>query len=275
LVAIMAAFPHCVKLERILLSHQAPQYARRLLKDALTGTHKAVCNSITFRGFCITAHLEKRQSPRTVGIPAWRKAAIDRKQFVARLRKPKSEETIKAEIRLREKDQEFTFFTTSRIRNIPKEKEVATRIQPEVFLSKDRNTIICYHPAPNYPKEKTKIAWERPSWYGDRFVVKEYSDSLTEEQVEEAKKLREVNSKLWTASVLGHMFKVKAEVVNEQLPLTQDQQFEKDVEKKLLYEWGKIRRLEYKKYQNREILEYIRETRGEAAVSEFRQKMDI
>ena len=31
------------------------------------------------------------------------------------------------------------------------------RIQPEVFLSKDRNTVICYHPAPNYPKEKTKV----------------------------------------------------------------------------------------------------------------------
>ena len=31
------------------------------------------------------------------------------------------------------------------------------RVQPEVFLSKDGNMVICYHPAPNYPKEKTRV----------------------------------------------------------------------------------------------------------------------
>ena len=38
---------------------------------------------------------------------------------------------------------------------------------------------------------------------------------------------------------------------SKQLPLTQEQQFEKDVERKLLYDWGKARKLEYKRYQNR------------------------
>lgn len=82
---------------------------------------------IASRSFHITAFLEKRQSPRTVGIPAWKKAAIDRKRFVAKLKQPKSEETIKAEIRLKNKDEEFSMFTTSRIQSIPKDKEFVNR----------------------------------------------------------------------------------------------------------------------------------------------------
>lgn len=37
---------------------------------------------------------------------------------------------------------------------------------------------------------------------------------------------------------------------SEKFPLTSDQIFEKEVERKLLSEWGKSRRLDYKKYQN-------------------------
>ena len=62
-----------------------------------------------------------------MGIPAWKKAAFDRKQFVAKLRKPKSEEAIKAEIRLQQKDKEFSMFTTSQIRILPEEKEFVSR----------------------------------------------------------------------------------------------------------------------------------------------------
>ena len=91
------------------------------------GSYTVLPKGILLQGICTTVHLGKRQSPRTVGIPAWKKAAIDRKQFVAKLRKPKSEETIKAEIRLQQKEKEFSMFTTSRIRNLPKEKEFETR----------------------------------------------------------------------------------------------------------------------------------------------------
>ena len=87
------------------------------------------CNSVhgIRKTFHTSTSLDKRQSPRTVGIPAWRKASIDRKEFVAKLRKPKSEETIKAEMRLEKQEKDLSLFTSSRIRNLAKEKETVNR----------------------------------------------------------------------------------------------------------------------------------------------------
>ena len=82
-----------------------------------------------------SATLEKRQSPRTVGIPAWKKAAIDRKQHVTKLRKPKSEETVRSEIRLEMQEKELSFYTTTRIRNVPKHQETDMRsVAYKLFL---------------------------------------------------------------------------------------------------------------------------------------------
>ena len=93
----------------------------------LSGLPLRACITSIQRQIHTSATLEKRQSPRTVGIPAWKKAAIDRKQHVTKLRKPKSEETIRSEIRLEMQEKELSFYTTTRIRNVPKNQETEMR----------------------------------------------------------------------------------------------------------------------------------------------------
>ncbi|XP_065066700.1 uncharacterized protein LOC135692488 [Rhopilema esculentum] len=265
---------HLLKMERLLLNNISKRFSGSLW-NGVEGRILVTAGCNLVHGIRKTFHtsisLDKRQSPRTVGIPAWRKASIDRKEFVSKLRKPKSEETIKAEMRLEKQEKDLSLFTSSRIRNLPKEKETVNRLQPEVFLSRDENTVVCYHPVPNYPKEKTRLSWERPSWFGEPNVVSLYSDEMTMAQEDEARKLRDSDPRLWTASTLGHMMKVKPSIINDKIPLTSEQRFELEIEKKLLLEWGKEKRQDYTKYQILEILDYIRETRGETAVKDYRK----
>lgn len=227
------------------------------------------------RQICTTSVLDKRQSPLTIGTPAWKKAAIARKSLVTQLRKPKSLETIEAEMKLENRPVDLNIYTTTIIRRLPEDKAPITRLQPEIFMSKDDRTVICYHPAALYPREKTRESWERPKWYGSLYDIAEYSDSFTEEQESEAKSLIESDAKLWNVTALGHMLHVKPVIISEKFPQSQEQISELKLEQNMLREWGKVKRMDYRKYQNQERIEYVRKTRGEEAVKKFKRKMNI
>ena len=63
----------------------------------------------------------------TIGTPAWKKAAIARKSLVTQLRKPKSLETIEAEMKLENRPVDLNIYTTTIIRRLPEDKAPITR----------------------------------------------------------------------------------------------------------------------------------------------------
>lgn len=227
------------------------------------------------RAICTTSCLEKRQSPLTVQTPRWKKAAIERRQLLTQLRKPKSLDTLKAEIKLATDPVNISLCTTTRIQPLPEEIETVTRLKPEIFLSRDEQMIVCYHPAPLYPKQNTKESYVAPEWHGNPIELADYSDVLTEEQESEVKSLMGSDSNLWTATVLGHMMKVKPGVISEKFPYTREQQTKYHLERNMLQEWGKVKRMNYRKYQFQERIEYIKKTRGEEAVVHFKGKFKV
>eukprot|EP00794_Sanderia_malayensis_P006122 gene6122-6826_t len=234
-----------------------------------------IASDIGRRLICTTSKLEKRQSPLTVRTPRWKTAAIERKQFVTQLRKPRSLDNLKAEIQLDRNPVNLNLFTTTRIGTPPQDNATAIRTKPNVMLSKDESFFICYHPEPIYQKEKTKDAWERPKWYGEQNDIENYKEEMTDKQIAEAKLLIEEDSNLWSAPMLGHMMKVKPSVISDIFPRTREQDRNYHIERQMLTEFGKVRRMDYRKYQNKERIEYIRKTRGEDAVIEFKRVLNI
>ncbi len=61
--------------------------------------------------------------------PRWKKAAIERRQLLTQLRKPKSLDTLKAEIKLATDPVNISLCTTTRIQPLPEEIETVTRYE--------------------------------------------------------------------------------------------------------------------------------------------------
>ena len=49
---------------------------------------------------------------------------------------------------------------------------------------------------------------------------------------------------------VGKYFELHVFLCSEKIPLTSEQLFEKEVEEKLLFEWGRDKKLDYQKFQN-------------------------
>lgn len=210
-----------------------------------------------------TSQLCHKKTPHTVGVPAWAKAAGRRRKVLAKMEKPKSDEQIKAEVNLANDPTELSLYTTTRGVSLPGHKEDDSQIEkPKITMSADKTMFVCYHPAKPFPLQFSEEVDTRQWWQKDGEHVKEYRDSLTDEEKKEVIGLRKSDPKLWTVNALSHLLKVKPLAVMLAAPLSDEQKFELEVEHKLLNEWPEIKRKTYRANQELERLRYYQSTRG-------------
>jgi len=221
--------------------------------------------------FSTSTCLCKRQSPRTVGVMHWFKAARRRMDHERKMKeKPKTAMQLESEVRLQQQEG-IEFLTTNRVKYRMKEEDNKLNIKPEVMLSKDKQTIICYHPPPKqFPFQYTVAAEAGGRW--QRIATDDYEETLTEEQLIELRLLRVENPKLWTVRSLANMMNVKPEVIRPHARLDESLQESVRVERQLYN--AKVLS-ERKKIRQRELWErvqYVKDTRGDVEAQLFRAK---
>ncbi|XP_031552304.1 uncharacterized protein LOC116289500 [Actinia tenebrosa] len=217
------------------------------------------------RGISTTSVFMKN-TPRTVGVPAWAKAAQRRRRSLIKLDKPKTVEQIEAEYRLSNETNKLDFFTTTK-NSRPQFSEVENEDEkPQISLTRNKTAFVCYHPPRKDPNALlfSKEAFERPWWHLTQDEVKDFKDSLDPEEAKEVKELRQKDPKIWTVNSLSRLFKVKPLAIVKIAPLTDEQKYEIEIERKLLKQWSDYKRKEYRANQELERQRYIQETRGEA-----------
>merc|ERR1719494_1057995 len=95
--------------------------------------------------FSTSTCLCKRQSPRTVGVMGWFKAARRRLDHERKMKeKPKTPVQLEAEVRLQQQEG-IEFLTTNRMKYRMSEDGNKLAIKPEVMLSKDRQSFATIH----------------------------------------------------------------------------------------------------------------------------------
>ncbi|KAK3755014.1 hypothetical protein QZH41_011058, partial [Actinostola sp. cb2023] len=122
---------------------------------------------------------------------------------------------------------------------------------PQFSLTKDQTAFVCYHPTRQDPKALlfSKEAYERPWWHLTPDEVKDFKDNLDPEEIKEAKVLRQKDPKLWTVNSLSRLLKVKPLAIVLNAPLTEEQKYEIEIERKLIHQWSDYKRKEYRANQ--------------------------
>lgn len=116
-------------------------------------------------------------------------------------------------------------------------------VTPEVFLTEDRRTIVCYHPPPkNYPIEFTKPLTQQVSGRPDPRLAATWRDTMTQEEIEEGKVLREEDPWMWSWNEISKMLEVKLEVVERLLPNTPELQARQDAGREVHMQMSKSKR---------------------------------
>jgi len=218
--------------------------------------------------FSTSTCLCKRQSPRTVGVMGWFKAARRRLDHERKMKeKPKTPVQLEAEVRLQQQEG-IEFLTTNRVKYRMSEDGNKLAIKPEVMLSKDRQTVICYHPPPKqFPFHFTAAAEAGARWQG--IATDDYEETLSEEQIIEVKMLRIEDPKLWTVRSLANMMQVKPDVIRPHARLDEKLQEAVKVQRQL---YNAMVLSERKKIRQRELWErvqYVKDTRGDAQAQAF------
>ncbi|KAJ7318878.1 hypothetical protein OS493_037289 [Desmophyllum pertusum] len=209
-----------------------------------------------------TTHVCRKKTPHTVGVPAWAKAGQKRRKDLMEMEKPKSEKQILAEFNLANDPTELNLYITTRKGPLPEytADHESQLEKAKITMSTDQSMFVCYHPAKPFPLQFSKEVGYHVWWHQDTNFVDNYRDELTIEEVEEVRKLREEDPKLWTVTALSRMLEVKPLAIMLAAPLTDEQKFELEVEGKLVSEWPKTKRKTYRANQELERLRYYHAT---------------
>lgn len=186
------------------------------------------------------------------------------------MKKPKSERQIQAEFNLENDTTELNLYTTTRRGPLfENTADTESRIEKaKITMSADKTMFVCYHPAKPFPLQFSKDIGYHVWWHQDTDYTENYRDHLTKEETAEVKKLRAEDPKLWTVIALSRMLEVKPLAILLAAPLTDEQKFELEVERKLLNEWTLSKRKIYRANQELERLRYYQETRANSPENE-------
>jgi len=223
---------------------------------------------------CLTtsAYLNKR-TPHTVGTMSWVRAARRRKYLEQQMRDTeKNDHQILREEQLSRTVPEIEFRLPAYVkREIDESTMKKLHFKPEVFLSHDRKTIICYHPPPrSYPFNYTKPAVGFDINAIDKKVLDTFRDSITDEEITEGVKLREENPRTWDDKNLSKLFKIKPSVIALNIPLTNEQKERVLAEKDLNESMSQMKRRKLRELQDWERVRYVRKTRGAEQANFFK-----
>lgn len=232
-----------------------------------------VCKTV-FRDISTTS-CQYKKTPHTIGIKSWVRAAYRRKYIEQNMKdKIKSEEQILKEEQLKRTEPKIEFRTTSRKKEVKYYDENAMKglqITPEVFFSRDKKTIICYHPPPKtYPQEYTKPAVGDPKFAIKKSLLETFKDRLTGEEIIEATNLREENPRLWNNNALAKLFKTDPDAIGLQVPLTESQYERAKAEKEIYENMSVMKKKRFRELQDWERLKYVRRNRDRNFVTWYR-----
>jgi len=216
-----------------------------------------------------------KHTPHTIGVMSWVRAKRRRKYLEQKMKDfEKTDEQIMSEEQLGRSVPEIEFRLPAReTRPINEHVMNQLSIKPEVFLSKDEKTIICYHPPQkDYPEHFTKPCVGVPTLV--RGVNKKYDHRLqshmTDEEIKEGLELQEKDPCLWSADHLANLFIVKPEVVKLNLPLSKEQKEVERAERELVEGLSNSKRQRYYYLQFWARLKYVKETRGDEDAKRFK-----
>lgn len=190
------------------------------------------------------------------------------------MKKAKSEKQIQAEFNLANDPTELNLYTTTRRGPLPEyTADTDSQIEkPKLTMSTDKTMFVCYHPAKSFPLQFSKEVGYHVWWHQDTDYTENYRDHLTKREVQEVKTLRAEDPKLWTVIALSRMLEVKPLAILLAAPLTDEQKFEVEVERKLLNEWTLSKRKIYRANQELERLRYYQETRENSSGNKEKNK---
>ncbi|XP_002159157.2 uncharacterized protein LOC100198714 isoform X1 [Hydra vulgaris] len=206
-----------------------------------------------------------KKTPHTIGKKSWVRAAERRKYLEQKMKlESKSEFMLQKEEILARQEPQVEFLTTGRLNdNLDESIMHKLLVKPEVFLSKDRHTIICYHPPPHiYPQEYTKSIGEH-LFKSRSDLFDTFSYEITKEQISEADELRNSCPKTWNVKALACLFKVKPETIRKCIPLSKEQIEMIEAEKSVFDAMSLMKRRMHYDLQRLERIKYARKTRGE------------
>lgn len=218
----------------------------------------------------------RKRKCKTVRTMAWFREAARRQHREFNMKFiPKSDQQIVEEERIAYQHPIVNLLPTAR----PQTGHVLF-LKPEVMLSEDKKTIIFYHPPPKpYPIQLSKPVslsehdqlnkW----WAPTKESVAEYSKEITDEQISEAKKLRESNPTLWTMKALTHLLQVHPDAIHPCIQLSPARRLELSAEHKLIAGLTKGQRRRVKERQLWDQVSYVQESRGSEVSKRFRQIM--
>lgn len=221
-------------------------------------------NLNTIRYLTSSSILHKR-TPHTIGVMSWVRAARRRKYLEQQMKDhEKPEHQLMREEQLARTEPEIEYRLASYVkREINEDQMKKLHIKPQVFMSGDKKTIVCYHPPPNdYPIEFTKKATGIDFYALDRNVLSTFRNEMTEEEIAEGSRLKEEDPRTWDDQNLAKLFKIKPRVLAKNIPLTKDQSERFEAEKDLYESMSVLKRKKLKELQNWERLRYVRESRG-------------
>lgn len=210
-----------------------------------------------------TSSLLHKKTPATVGTHSWVRSARRRKFLVKQMvNTEKTEHQILREEQLARQRPEVKFRLPAKERT-PIENSIMEQrhITPQVFLSTDRKTIICYHPPPkDYPFALTKPAYQA---YNQSIStdLATFRNEITPEEIEEGKLLREKDPVLWSYYKLSELFRVEKHVVEKNVPSTSVQLEREAAENELVNSMSQTKRKSIETLRNQERRRYQRKTR--------------
>lgn len=180
----------------------------------------------------------------------------------------KSEHEVLREEQLARQDPEIEFRLPSRtLREIDEDVMNQLHFIPHVFLSKDKQTIVCYHPPPkDYPESFTKPA---RSTALNPDAEETFRDVITAEEIAEGTELLR-NTRIWSSKALSKLFKVKKAVVEANIQLTEEQSQIFKAEQSIYACMSQMKRRKFQQLKTWERVKYVRETRGKDEANWFK-----
>lgn len=222
-----------------------------------------------------TFEMRKRKC-KTVRTMAWFREAARRQHREFNMKvMPKSDQQILEEERIAYQQPIVDLLPTER-----PQAGYTLYIKPEVMLSEDNQTIIFYHPPPkSFPIELSKpLSLSADNqlnkwWAPTEDSIAGYPKEITDEQITEAKNLRESNPILWTMKALTHLLQVHPDAIHPHIMLSPARRLEINAESQLIagLTRGQRRRVREKQLWDR--VSYVQKTRGSEASKRYRQLM--
>jgi len=253
------------------LKHLHPKFQNVKTLLLYTCDVKSFASLQVVRSITTNTVLYKR-TPHTVRTMSWVRAARRRKHLEQKMKDTeKTEHEVLKEEQLARTSPEIEFRLPSyKPRPIDDNVMNQLHIKPEVFLSRDRETIICYHPPPrDYPFSHTKHSKGISLFDIDPRIIETFKSRITNEEIMEGLKLRDNDAHLWDTNALAKLFRVKPDVVKANIPISKEQEEMVKAEKELFKSMSAMKRRQVRDLQRWERLKYIKETRGKKDAKQF------